>query len=89
MGELLFSHFRVPNVKLINEKNPLNIAVWISVNPSKSILFLRFLRTSYKSMSWGCPGMLKSNSGMDVISSRWESITSLFRGYIPLGFRDM
>ena len=26
MGELLFSHFRVTNVKLINEKNPLNIA---------------------------------------------------------------
>ena len=22
MGELLFFHFRVPNVKLINEKNP-------------------------------------------------------------------
>ena len=30
MGTLLFSHFRVTNVKLINEKNPLNITVsWL------------------------------------------------------------
>ena len=31
----------------------------MSVNPQKSILLLRFLRTSYNSMSWGCEGMLK------------------------------
>ena len=29
MGELLFSHFQVTNMKLINEKNPLNIKVWM------------------------------------------------------------
>ena len=39
------------------------------------------------SMSWGCPDMLKSRSGMDVVSNRWESIMPLFRGYIPLGPR--
>ena len=36
-------------------------------------------------MSWGSSGMLKSKSGMDVISN----IISLFRGYILLGFRDI
>ena len=40
-------------------------------------------------MSWGCPNMLKSRSSMDVVSNRWESIISLFRGYIPLGSRDI
>ena len=29
------------------------------VNPQKSILLLRFLRNSYKNMSYGCPAMLK------------------------------
>ena len=29
------------------------------VNPLKSILLLRFLRTSYNSMSRGCPDILK------------------------------
>ena len=40
-------------------------------------------------MSWGCPGMLKSSSELDVVSNRWESIRFLFRGYIPLGARDI
>ena len=30
MGELLFYHFQVTNVKLMNEKNSLNITVWMS-----------------------------------------------------------
>ena len=89
MGALLFSDFRVTNVKLINEKYSLNITVLMSANPQKSILLLRYLKTSYNSMSWGWPGMLKIMSCMDVISNRWESIISLFRGYIPFGSRDI
>ena len=53
------------------------------------MLFLRFLKTAYNSMSCGCPGILKSRSGMDVVSNRWESIISLFKGYIALGSRDI
>ena len=48
------------------------------------ILLLRFLRT-YNNMPWGCPGMIKSRNGMDVVSNRWEFIISLFRSYILLG----
>ena len=48
---LIFVHFRVTNVKLINEKNVLE--------PLEIDIPLRFLRASHKSMSWGCPGMLK------------------------------
>ena len=70
MGELLLFHFRVTNVKLINKKNPINITVPMFVNPYKSIPFLILLRTSYNSMSWGCPNMLKSRSDMDVVSNR-------------------
>ena len=33
MGDLLFFHFRVMNVKLINEKNPINITVPMFANP--------------------------------------------------------
>ena len=44
----------------------------------------RSLRTSYNNISWGCPGMLKSRIGMDAVSKRWESIVSLFKGYIAL-----
>ena len=33
IGELLFFHFRVTNVKLIHEKIPINITVPMSVNP--------------------------------------------------------
>ena len=33
MVKLLFSHFRVMNVKLINESNSLNVTVSMSVNP--------------------------------------------------------
>ena len=61
MVKLLFSHFRVTIVKLINEENSLNVIVWMSVNLYKSILLLRFLRTSYNSMFWGSPGTLKSS----------------------------
>ena len=64
MGELLFFHFRVTNVKLIDEKNSLNIAAPMSANPWKLISLCRFLRTSYNSMYWGCPGILKSGSDM-------------------------
>ena len=39
-------------------------------------------------MSWGRPGMFKSRNDMDLVSNRWESIISLFRGYIPFGFRN-
>ena len=39
-------------------------------------------------MSWGRPGMFKSRSGMDIVSNGSESIISLFRGYIPFGFRN-
>ena len=28
----------------------------------------------YKSMSWVCSGMLRSRSGMDVVSNRWELV---------------
>ena len=89
MGELLFFQFRVTNVKLINEKNPFNITVWISMNAYKSIPLLKFLRTYYNSIFWGCQGMLKSRSNMDVVSNRCESIRSFFRGYIPLGATDI
>ena len=51
MGVLLFSHIPVTNVKLMNEKSSLNITVSMLVNPQKSIILLRFLRTSYNSMS--------------------------------------
>ena len=40
-------------------------------------------------MSWGCPGMLKSSSDLDVVSNTWESIRSLFKGYIHVGARDI
>ena len=33
--------------------------------------------------------MLKSKSGMDMVSNRWESMISLFRDYIPIGYRDI
>ena len=89
MGELLFLHFSVTNVKLIDEKNLLNITVRMSVNPQKLIPLLRFLRTTNNSTSWGCPGMLKSSSDLDVVSDRWESTRSLFKGYIPLDARDI
>ena len=39
-------------------------------------------------MSWGFPGILKSSSRMNVILNRWESIKSLFRDYIPIGYKD-
>ena len=39
-------------------------------------------------MSWGCPGMLKSSSDLDVVSNTWESIRS-FKGYIHVGARDI
>ena len=59
------------------------------VNPEKLIPFLIFLRIPYNGIPWGCPGILKSQSGMDVVSNSWEFIRSLFRGYIPLGSRDI
>ena len=40
-------------------------------------------------MSSSFTGMRKSRNGMDVISNRWESIKSLFRGSISLGSRDI
>ena len=40
-------------------------------------------------MSWGCPGMLKSSSDMDVVSNGWESYIYLFRNYNPIGSRDI
>ena len=61
----------------------------MSVNPEKWIPLLRFLRTSYNSMSWGYLGMLKSRSDMDVVYNRRKSIRSLFRGYIPFGAGDI
>ena len=33
MGDLLLFHFRVTNVKLINEKNPMNITAPMFANP--------------------------------------------------------
>ena len=44
-------------------------------------------KTYYISMYWGCPGMLKGRSGMDMVSGRWESIIFLFRDYIAIGSR--
>ena len=58
----------------------------MSVNLYKSILLLRFLRTSYNSLYWGCPGMLNNRSGMNMVSDRWESI---IRDYIPIGSREI
>ena len=40
-------------------------------------------------MFWACPRMLKSTSGMEVVSNRRKSIMYLFRGYVPLGFIDI
>ena len=40
-------------------------------------------------MSSSCKGMLKITSGMEVVSNRWESIRSLFKGYIPVGSRHI
>ena len=77
MGALLFSHFWVTKVNLINEKNSIDILVWMSADLCKSILLLRFLRISYNNMSWSCPGTLKSRSAMDVVFNRWESFISL------------
>ena len=54
MGALLFCHFRVTNVKLINEKISLDVTVWILVNPYQLILLLLFLRTSYKRLPSSC-----------------------------------
>ena len=84
-----FFHFRITNVKLKHEKNPLNITVRMFVNPQKSIPLLRFLITSYNSISLGCSGMLKSRSNKDMVSNRWESIRTLLSGYIPLEIRDI
>ena len=86
-----FFHYRVVNVDLANEKN---LFKYYSSNVRKPLEIditplLRFLRTPYDSMSWGCQGMLKSRSGIDVVSIRWESLRSLFRGYILLGARDI
>ena len=50
MGAFLLSQLRGTNVKLINEKNSLHITVRMPVNPSKLILLLIFLRTSYNSI---------------------------------------
>ena len=54
----------------------------MSGNPQKSILLLRFLRTFYNSMSWGCRRLLKSKSGVNVVSNRWKSIISLHPPWI-------
>ena len=89
MGEILLFHFRVTSAKLINEKNPINMTVWMFVNPEKSIPFLIFLRTSYNIIPLGFPGMLNSRSDMDVVSNRWRSIRYFFRGCISLGSRDI
>ena len=95
MGAHLLFYFRFDLRKWswsINEKNSINITVPMLVNSSKSMPFLIFLRTTYSRMSWGCPGMLKSRmrmlKSMDAVSNRWESIRSLFRGYITLSYRD-
>ena len=63
----LFSHIRVTNVKLINEKNYLNITVWMFVNPQKSILLLRLLRSFYNSLHWGCSAYSKV-----VVACTWS-----------------
>ena len=52
------------NVKLKNEKNPINITVPMFVN--------------HENMSWGCPGILKCRNGIDVVFNRWKSIICLF-----------
>ena len=57
------------------------------VNSQKLILLLGFLRTFYNSMSWGCPDILKSSSGMDVVSDRWKSIISFVQGRYPYWFQ--
>ena len=67
MGALLFSHFRVMNVKMTNEKKSrkyysLNVCIPLEIDTN--------LVTSCNNMSWGCPGMLKSRSGMGVVFSR-------------------
>ena len=86
MGKLLFFHFRVTNVKLINEKKSFNPLILHYIS---NVWDLWFLTTSYNSMSWGCLGMLKSRSDLGVVSNSWESIWALFRGDIPLGARDI
>ena len=70
MGAFSFSHIRVTNVKLINEKNYLNITVWMFVNPQKSILLLRLLRSFYNSLHWGCSAYSKV-----VVACTWSPRT--------------
>ena len=73
MGDLLLFHFRVTNVKLINEKKS-HKYYSSNVREPLEINSLFFLRTSYNSMSWDFPGKFKCRSDMDVVSNRWEPI---------------
>ena len=81
MGAFLLSHLRGTNVKLINEKNSLHITVWMPVNPSKLILPLIFLRTSYN--SYICFGVAQACSKVWVVW-RW-SLRDRDLSYICLG----
>ena len=82
MGALLFSQLRVMNVKLINDRNSLNI----SLNVRKTLKInttLRFLRTSYNSI-WASPGILKSRVGMDVPAADGNLSYLCLRATFPL-----
>ena len=84
MGELLSFHFRVTHVMSINEKKSFkyyssNVRERLEIDNTPSI----------SKNLLGYPGMLKSRSDLDVVSSRWESIRLLFRCYIPLGAKDI
>ena len=89
MGELLFFHFRVTNVKLINEEKffkhySSNVRECLENDNTPSIF-----KNLLQQYVLGLPSMLKSRNDLDVVSNRWESIGSLFSGYIPLGVRDI
>ena len=88
MGDLLLFHFRVTNVKLINQKNPINISSNVR-EPLEISTTPYFFQVPPTTMSWGFPGMLKCRSDKDVVSNTWEPIGFLFRDYISLGSRDI
>ena len=60
----------------------------MSVNPWKSILLLRLQRISYNSMSWGCLGMLKNRSGMNVVSNRCNFVPKAIKKKLVLAPHD-
>ena len=82
---LLSSYKReVAKWKIFLEYYSLNVCGPLEINTTS-----RFLKSSCNSMSWGCPGIHKSRSDMDLVSNIWKFIRSFFIGYIALDFREI